>query len=68
MLRTTYEATKQYCHRKVSSYETIHQACEGQYCMAWRWAESIQALKSVAKPLTERKGYCGLVGKPEFAE
>ena len=57
----------------------VHQNCKASECkMAWRWAaSSADYLKQAAfernmgvdiGPLTngERRGYCGLAGKPEF--
>lgn len=34
--------------------------CQGSNCMAWRWWD-----KWGDKPMPERRGYCGLSGKPE---
>jgi hypothetical protein len=63
------QATRIFCHA-IHTARGTRVDCAGKLCMAWRWAESRQAAETSlgGPPPRERKGYCGLVGKPEFSE
>lgn len=38
--------------------EADHVRCQGSRCMLWRWRTE------ASRPEVERKGFCGLAGKP----
>ncbi|MDR1126371.1 MAG: hypothetical protein LBM64_10005 [Deltaproteobacteria bacterium] len=51
------EETKKYaCPRDMTSGH----GCLGMECAAWRWAEPKWG------PVEDRRGYCGLAGKPDY--
>jgi hypothetical protein len=65
MLVTEKEAAKIGCPLLTLAFgyqgrftEADHVRCQGSRCMLWRW----DAEQSLVE--TERKGFCGLAGKP----
>lgn len=60
-LVTVDEAKGRWCAR-------VDKNCAASQCMKWRWAElaEISTLDGVARPVNERKGYCGEAGFPEI--
>jgi hypothetical protein len=52
----------------------VHQQCQGAACgMAWRWYDQPRCGldeqgQTVSVALSERRGYCGIAGRPQHAE
>ncbi len=51
------------CPQKLSA-DAFNRSCNGQSCMAWRWAVEDNPDKSSLNPFVRSKthGYCGMAG------
>jgi hypothetical protein len=71
MLLTEKEARGLICWRFIENDRHAPVYCEADYCPAWRWGEDKYYAKAHPSEKLEqrsenRRGYCGLAGKPEF--
>jgi len=72
MLKTQEEAGKCQCIQAIAA-NGWGINCEGSICMAWRWASQKQCAGTTCQCLSvsdcqdcsDRRGYCGLAGRPE---
>lgn len=58
---TEEEAKKKFCPFAFNRTDGAIQ-CEASDCVVWRWSEPSEIF---GVPNHDRRGYCGLAGKPE---